>query len=332
MIIVRQGSAGLDSVNLMNDLIRPRVIFTHESDLDGLVAGVLLQRLAKHLFGATVPLEAYHYHAWKQREFREESAWVTDLGMEERVDRPGWMIVDHHLTDWQPKHARFVFDPGKSAGLLCYELCKAQGLGSPELDRLVHLNNLADLFLDQDPDFAEASDYASLVKVYQFWNLHRLLEGRIEGLLNHPFLEVMATKRRIEDPIGYEWSKKNILALSPQVGYVDTVVGNTNLVVNRLLEEKATPYSVLVTLFRRGTTLMVASLRSRNGEAVKIAERLKGGGHPNAAGAVLPRSVRTLPQALDYLKQILNPVVTPPAKFNDLGSLFDALDVDKPAS
>ena len=34
---------------------KPEVIITHESDLDGLLAGVLLQRLAKKLFGTTSP-------------------------------------------------------------------------------------------------------------------------------------------------------------------------------------------------------------------------------------------------------------------------------------
>ena len=69
----------------------------------------------------------------------------------------------------------------KSAGLLCYELCRQQGLGSPALDRLVHLNNVADLFLEDDPDFELACDYANLVKIYQFWNLHALIGGEIEN-------------------------------------------------------------------------------------------------------------------------------------------------------
>ena len=131
---------------------------------------------------------------------------------------------------------RFVHDVNKSAALLCYELCQEHGLGSPTLDRLVHLNNVADLFLEDDPDFVLAGDYASLVKVYQFWNLHALIGGEIEKLLDHPLLEVMATKRRIEDPLGFEWSKSNVTELSPTVGYVDTVVGNNNLVVHQLLE------------------------------------------------------------------------------------------------
>ena len=310
----------------MHSLPKPGVIITHESDLDGLVSGVLLQRLAKKLFNTRVPLEAYHYQGWKQREPREATGWVTDLTFEQRIDKTGWVIFDHHTTDVTPRNAQLVLDTTKSASLICYELCKANGIQSPELDRLVHLSNVADLFLDEDPDFASASDYASLVKVYQFWNLYRLLDGQIEKLLDHPLLEVMATKRRIEDPIGYEWSKQNIVALSPEVGFVDNVIGNTNLIVNRLLEEGATQHPVLVTLFRRGMTLMVASLRSRNGEALKIAERLKGGGHPNAAGAVLPRSTKSIPQALDYLRQVLNPTVTKPATLNDLGSLFDAVD------
>ena len=54
-------------------LSKPEVIITHESDLDGLVAGVLLTRLAKSMFETDVPLQAYHYHSWRQRDLRERS-------------------------------------------------------------------------------------------------------------------------------------------------------------------------------------------------------------------------------------------------------------------
>src|SRR6266850_7064828 len=193
---------------MTRSLPRPDVIFTHESDLDGLVAGVLLQRLARKLFDEDVRLEAWHYNAWKQRELREQSAWVTDFTFEARMDKPNWTIIDHHVTEASPKQATLIHDINKSAGLLCYELCRDHGLGSPELDRLVHLNNVADLFLEDDPDFAVACDYANLVKAYQFWNLHALIGNEIEKLLDHPLLEVMAVKRRVEDPIGLEWSKQ----------------------------------------------------------------------------------------------------------------------------
>ena len=43
---------------MTKSLCRPEVIITHESDLDGLVSGVLLQRLARKLFNTDVPLEA----------------------------------------------------------------------------------------------------------------------------------------------------------------------------------------------------------------------------------------------------------------------------------
>ncbi len=59
-----------------------------------------------------------------------------------------------------------------------------------------------------------------------------------------------------------------------------------------MLEKKATPYPVLMTLFRKANNTVVVSLRSRNGEALKIAEKLQGGGHANACGATLPRSVQ----------------------------------------
>ena len=136
----------------------------------------------------------------------------------------------------------------------------------------------------------------------------------------------MAVKRRIEDPLGFAWSKENITELSPTVGFVDTVVGNNNLIVHQLLEEKATHYPVLATLFRRTNNVIIASFRSRNGEALKIAEKLQGGGHANACGATLPRSVKTIPDAINYLKQVLNPTPKEPA-FNNMEQLFSALDL-----
>src|SRR6266478_4976935 len=254
------------SLAMTNSLPKPEVIITHESDLDGLVAGVLLQRLARKLFHTDVRLEAWNYNYWKQRDLREKAGWVTDLTFEQRLDKANWVIIDHHVTETAPKNAVLIHDVNKSAGLLCYELCRQHGLGSPELDRLVHLNDVADLFLEDDPDFVVASDYANLVKIYGFWNIRALLEGELEKLLNHPLLEVMAIKRRIENPLGFAWSKKNVTELSPTVGYVETVIGNNNLIVHQLLEEQATRFPVLVTLFRRTNNQVIASFRSRNGE------------------------------------------------------------------
>jgi oligoribonuclease NrnB/cAMP/cGMP phosphodiesterase (DHH superfamily) len=307
-------------------LPKPEVIITHESDLDGLLSGALLQRLAKHLFGTDIPLEAYHYNFWKQRELREKSAWVADFTFELRLDKPDWVVIDHHVTEVVPKHALLIHDVNKSAGLLCYELCREQGVSLPALDRLVHLNNVADLFLDDDPDFVLASDYANLVKIYQFWNLHILIGGDIEKLLDHPLLEVMAVKRRIENPLGFEWSKSNVTEISPTVGFVDTVVGNNNLIVHQLLEQKATKYPVLVTLFRRGNAVF-ASFRSHNGEAIKVAEKFQGGGHANAAGAILPKSVRNIADGVEYLRQILNPKHNAP--LNSLESLFAGIEAEQ---
>src|SRR5262245_30786674 len=313
---------------MTNTLLRPDVIITHESDLDGLVAGVLLQRLARKMFNADIPLEAYHYNFWKQRELRESAAWVTDLSFEPRLDRANWAVIDHHATEALPKQATLIHDVNKSAGLLCYELCKEQGLGSPALDRLVHLNNVADLFLEDDPDFALASDYANMVKIYQFWNLHALLDGKIEKLLDHPLLEVMEVKRRVEDPLGFEWSKLNITEISPTVGYVETVIGNNNLIVHQLLERQATKYPVLITLFRRAANTIIVSFRSRNGEALKVAEKFQGGGHANACGATLPKSVRNISDAIVYLRQILSPKRDAPLN-NSLESLFAGLEIGK---
>lgn len=301
------------------------MILTHESDLDGFVAGLLLQRLARRLFDIAAPVEAYHNHNWRQRPLTEKAAWVCDMTFEARLDRPNWLIIDHHAVESRPARAQLLHDVHKSAGLLCYELCQAHGLGSPALDRLVHLNNVADLFLADDPDFELATDYANLVKTYGFWNLYEVIAGDVEKLLDHPLLEVMSVKRRIEDPLGFAWSRQNVVEITPKVGLVDTVIGNTNLIVHRLLKEQATPYPVLMTLYRRGNGQFLASLRSRSGDALKVAEKLQGGGHPNASGATLPRSVQNIPDAIQYLRQTLNPTPAKGAPFNSLEQAFDAL-------
>ncbi len=312
-------------------LPRPEVILTHESDLDGFLSGLLLQRLAKKLFNKEVPVQAYHYQGWKMRDLREESAWVCDFSFEARLDKANWVVIDHHPTEAVPQQAELIHDLTKSAGTLCYELFLEQGgKGSPALDRLVRLNNVSDLFLQDDPDFAIASDYANLVKVYNFWNLHAIINGDLDRLIDHPLLEVMAVKRRVEDPIGVEWSRRNIAELSPTVGFVDTVVGNTNLIVHALLESGATPYPVLLTLFKKANNQVIASLRSRKGEAQTVAMKLQGGGHPNASGAVLPRSVRSVSEGIDYLKRALNPGGPQTAQsLNSLENAFAGLELKR---
>ena len=313
-------------------LPKPEAIFTHESDLDGFVAGLLLQRLAQHLYGETVPLQAYHYNLWKQRDLRERAAWVTDFTFEPRLDKTDWLVVDHHVTEHKARHAHLCHDINRSAGALCYELCRQNGLGSPELDRLVHLNNVADLFLENDPDFAVAGDYAGLIKIYQFWNIHTLIEGKLERLLDHPLLEVMSVKRRIEDPIGLEWSKRKIIEITSTVGYVDAIIGNTNSIVHQLLESGHVKYPVLVTLFRRSNSIF-ASFRSRQGDALKVATKFQGGGHANAAGAMLPKSVRTVEEGIEFLRQALSPrrdtALSRDTALNNLENLFASIELEK---
>ncbi len=311
----------------MRALPKPEIILTHESDLDGLLSGLLLQKLSLKLFNEEVPLAAYNYQNWKVREPREKSAWVSDLSFEPRLDKPDWLVIDHHTTEAVPKSALLIHDVSQSAGSLCYQLCREFGLGSPALDRLVHLNNIADLFITSDPDFDLASDYANLVKTYQFWNLVALIGGKIELLLNHPLIEVMAVKRRVEDPLGFDWCARNVVKVTPSVGYVPTVIGNNNLIVHKMLERRTTPFPVLLTLFKKANNTVVASLRSQSGEALRVAEKLQGGGHPNAAGATLPRSVRSMDDAVAYLRQVLD---TPKAPLPPLNSLDGLLAAIKP--
>jgi hypothetical protein len=305
----------------MGTLVEPQVVLTHESDLDGLVSGLLLQRLAREMFTTDVGLEAYHYQGWKARQLSERTAWVSDFTFEARLDRNSWLVVDHHASEARPSAAQLIHDPNKSASRLCYELCQEHGIASPELDRIVELTDIGDLFQETHADFVEACDYANLVKSYGFWNLHSLIGGRIEGLLDHPLLEVMRVKRKVEDPIGLAWAKDHVEALSPEVGLVRPVVGNTNAIVHQLLEQCVTPHAVLATLFKKGNGAFIVSFRSRNGEALKVATRLDGGGHPNASGTTLPRSVNDHEAAAEYIRQRLNPTL-PASSLNGMEDLI----------
>src|SRR5687767_8891907 len=179
-------------------LAKPEVIYTHESDLDGFVSGLLLQKLAEKLYEIKPRLLAFHNQNWRQRPVNEKTAWVSDLSFEPRLDKAGWLVVDHHPTDTTPKAAHLIHDISKSASLLAYELCREHGMANPALDRLVHLSNIADLFLPDEPDFDLATDYANLVKIYGFWNLLELIDNNLESLIDHPLLEVMAVKRKVE--------------------------------------------------------------------------------------------------------------------------------------
>ncbi len=305
----------------MSDLPQPQVVITHESDLDGFVSGHLLQRLANHLFDQKTLLQAWNYSNFDRRPLRENCAWVCDLNFSKRMDRDDWLIVDHHQTDVEPQRARLILDHSKSASLLCYELCKEHGLGNEKLDRLVHFTNVGDLFLTDDPHFTESIDYGSLIKQYMFWNIAKLIEGDLESLVDHPLIEVIATRRRIENPIGYEYAKAHITPLSDTVAMIESPIGDTNAVVHQMLTEGITTQPVILTMVTRNRSVSV-SLRSRNGEALAVAKLLQGGGHPNACGATLPQTVQRIPDAVEYLKKTLNPK----PGGDGLGSLGDALE------
>ncbi len=296
----------------MPPLPLPDIIFTHESDLDGFVAGCLLQRLAKTLFDCEVPLEPLSSSPWTTLKRFPNRAWVSDLSFDPKIDRADWVIIDHHVNEHKPKAAALIHNLNHSAAKLCYSLLAQHRSGNEKLSRLVELTNIADLYLSNHAEFGLASEYARLVKTYHFRPLYRLIGHRLESLLDHPLLEIMALKRRIEDPIGLDWSRDRILAITPEIGYATTAIGDTNYILHHLLESRNTPYTALFALFKKPGGPVTLSIRSQNGEALAIAKTLQGGGHPNAAGAALPRSITTFDSAAAYLKQLLNP--NPPAE------------------
>ncbi|MCS1408792.1 MAG: hypothetical protein M2R45_01969 [Verrucomicrobia subdivision 3 bacterium] len=291
----------------MSSLPQPEIIFTHESDLDGFVSGCVLQRLARSLFEITVPLEPLSSRPWATLKRFPERAWVCDLSFEPKIDREGWVVFDHHITEHQPESTMLIHDTNHSAAKLCYNLLASHSEGNGPLKRLVELTNIADLYLNEHPEFNLASEYAQLVKTYHFRPLYRLVGNNLESLLDHPLLEIMRLKRKVENPIGLNWSRNHITKITPEIGYVATTIGDTNYIIHHLLESDEVPYTSLVTLFKKPNSPVTVSICSQNGEALTLAKSLQGGGHPNAAGSTLPRSVTTFDEAVTYLKQLLNP-------------------------
>lgn len=314
----------------MIDLPCPDLILTHESDLDGLLSGLLLQRLAARLFGMQPTLQSSHNDEWRRRPLPSGPVWVADLGFDPRMDQPKWVVIDHHVNRIKPRTAKLIHDPTKSAARLCYEMCQEAGLATPSLDRLVHLNDVSDLFIVDDPDFVVACDHANLVKTYQFWTMYELIQGDPEKLLDHQLLEVIAVKRKVENPLGLAWSKSHVARITNEVGCVDTLIGNGNLILHQLLAEKATPYTVLASLCRGANGAIIVSFRSRNDQALRIAELFNGGGHANAAGAALPRSIHQMSDAIEYMQKILHPVLPENGPKNSVEDLLDVLDAAAP--
>ena len=77
-----------------------------------------------------------------------------------------------------------------------------------------------------------------------------------------------------------------------------------------------TLYMNLATFFPKSNRTIVVSFRSQNGEALPLAAKLQGGGHPNAAGTTLPKSVQDVDSAIVYLRQVLNPASASAESFN----------------
>lgn len=310
-------------------LPEPEIILTHESDLDGFVSALLLKKLARKLYGLDCEIQAWNNEAWGKRQLLEHTAWVCDLTFAKRMDKPSWVVVDHHLYQDHPTHTQLIHSPDKSASLLCYELCQEAGISSPELDKIVQYSNVADLFLEKDPDFNVAMDYANLVKAYTFWKLYAVIDGELERLYNHPLLKVMEVKRLIENPIGLEWSRKNMTPINGSIAVVELAVGNGNQIVNQLLHEFSGKYSVLITLFRKTNASVVVSIRSLDGQALNVARKLGGGGHPNASGATLPRSIRSVNEGIAYLESVLRDEPVSAPSFNSLDDLLNSIDLSK---
>ena len=209
-----------------------------------------------------------------------------------------------------PRAAQLIHNVGKSASLLAYELCRARTISSsPALDRLVHFSNIADFFLPDAPDFILSTDYANLVKIYGFWNVLELIHGNLENAAQSS----PAPGNGGETSRGKSYrlrvgSKSRVQRVALEVGYVETVVGNANSIVHRMLDEKV--YALIRSCSpctAKETDVMVVSLRSRTGEALKVCGKIPWRRTPKRSGIHATKVRAELRDALEYLRRTLDP-------------------------
>ena len=276
-----------------------------------------------------VPLEAYNYQNWKLREPRGAiTAWVCDLSFEPRLDtrRAGssWTTMPPSSRAERPP-VSCCTTLRRSGRVESAMICAAsKRTDRPSLTGWSTSTTSPICTSTQTTNFRWPWITPNLVKTYHFWYLLALVEGKFEALFDHPLLEVMAVKRRVEDPLGYEWCAKNVVRLSPLAGYVPTIIGNNNIIAHQLLERKATPFGVMVTLFKKANNTVVASLRSRQARRWFWRRSCKGRRSPQCPSAYTLAALRRnqFDDAIRYLqKQVFDPA---PAKDQPLNSLVQA--------
>lgn len=135
-----------------------RVVVLHDSDADGVTAGVVLQTALRRLAFANVQrcIPNRERDAWSDANraavaaLQPDVLFVLDLGSRDEpiVDGARACLIDHHRPDGVPPHAvlitAYAWDPIPNTSLLVYELCQSL-VDVSDLDWVAAIGVVSDL-------------------------------------------------------------------------------------------------------------------------------------------------------------------------------------------
>lgn len=280
----------VETNSISGQFFEPTVIYTHRDDLDGLLSGMLAQRLAFAIFGKSIPVRAISYGDIQLVDAKNP-AWFTDLcpEREELTTNPENSFFDHHHWDEMPTGPSYIEDSEEksAAGVVASVLESIAPQFMRGLTPVIDMVQAGDLHKIDDEQYGTARDLQYLFNLLGFdamWYRFAMDPG---ALLTAPELPTLRERRTRDDLEGWNQCHESLKKTS-WGGVVTFTVGDWVTVMDRVSRELLGGKTV-ARLARKDDGFEVRVL-STDGSALKVAEALGGGGHPNAGGAMIPFS------------------------------------------
>lgn len=265
----------------------PVVIYTHREDMDGLLSGILAQRLAYAKYGKVIPVAGLTYDDIRLVD-PKNTAWFCDLSLDgtKLSENVYNTFFDHHNWKNPPAGTGFIEkDNEKSAAGVVATVLNAEDHKMMDgLFELVLTVQAGDLHKIDDVRYETARDLQYLLEQVGFEAMWNSFADHPEKMLESPMLPAMRERRDLEDEEGFLQAKESLIK-TVWGGIVQFKIGDWTDILNRIstevLDNKTCAY---ISKVADGFEVRFIS---ENGSAIKIATKLGGGGHPDASGAIL---------------------------------------------
>jgi SPP1 gp7 family putative phage head morphogenesis protein len=279
-------------------LKEPVAIYCHVDDMDGLLGGVSMQRLAWVIFGKVVPVIPMTYGNSKLIN-PKDPCWTIDLDLHNHAiaDNPDCFIVDHHIWEDVPAGSYWIdgTETMSAAGMACRLFNEAIESGCGVMTNvrgmmisknLYETVEVGDCWKDADPRFELSRDIQYFMTTIGFDAMWVRFANNIENILIAPELPYMHEKRVKDEMEQVANARQHLIPVS-WGSIVDSPAGS--FVATIIAKETNKP----VAYIKASGVGSCVCFKSSNGEAIKLSKSLGGGGHANSAGAYIdaPKAV-----------------------------------------